>query len=103
VDRDGDGLTAWEEYAYGTSDNRAGDRVELVPGAGWPYEWAVDHAAAADGAAVRVAGSGDLRGWTVPMQLTRRVVLPDGRVRSTWRPAVPPERAFFVPLVPGVP
>ena len=103
VDRDGDGLTAWEEYAYGTSDNRAGDRVELRAGEGWPFEWAVDHAAAADGAAVRVAGSGDLGTWTLPMRLARRVVLLDGRVRSTWRPVTPLERAFFVPLVPGVP
>jgi hypothetical protein len=77
--------------------------VELQAGEEWPFEWAVDHAAAADGAVVRVAGSGDLGTWTLPMRLARRVVLPDGRVRSTWRPVTPPERAFFVPLVPGVP
>jgi len=39
----------------------------------------------------------------VPMQLTRRVVLSDGRVLWTWGPAVPPERAFFLPMGPGVP
>jgi hypothetical protein len=100
ADADGDGRSAWEEFALGTSelvpdaDPVAVPVVSPVPGV------EVDHALNADAAAVRMAGSGNLIDWTMPMSLLGRRVLPDGRVRSLWGPAAPAPRAFFRLRVP---
>jgi hypothetical protein len=100
ADADGDGRSAWEEFALGTSDLRADPDPVAVPVADPLPGVAVDHAANADAAAVRMAGSNNLMDWTLPMVLRQRRALPDGRVRSFWSPAAPEPRAFFRVQIP---
>lgn len=102
ADADGDGLTAFMEYALGLSDAKAdaaaGPEARFNP-AGAFLEVSLDHAAAADAARLRVETSADLSRWgepsAPPLEFHRRETLPDGRHRSVWRLFNAPERLFL--------
>ncbi len=95
ADGDADGLTAWQEWALGTSDAEPGAFALVPPDVTVPGEVSLDHGLGADGAAVSVLASDDLTLWDVPVELVRRQLLPGGRVRSTWRAVGAPDAMFF--------
>ena len=84
ADADSDGLSALVEHALGTSDNvpAAASALTFLPETGL---LTLEHAAAADSAALAIETSSDLSSWS-PETLTfaGRSVLPDGRLRSQW-------------------
>jgi hypothetical protein len=97
ADNDGDGLSAWLEFALGTSDSAAdqGAGAFVFNAANSTLEVTLDHALGADAAAVHPEASTDLTLWNAPLELTRRQLLPDGRLRSTWRAVGDPARLFL--------
>lgn len=87
-DLDGDGIPAFMEFALGTSD--------LIPNTGnFPplpvrnpitglLEVTLEHAPAADIAFPVTEASTDLQLWNYPASLKSRILLPNGRLQSTW-------------------
>jgi hypothetical protein len=98
ADADKDGLSAWAEFALGTSDN--------VPNV-FPMSFGfdalgnpsltIDYANGADAAAPFAEASTDLSAWTIPVHLAYRNLLPNGGIRSIWTVTPPPstDRLFF--------
>lgn len=84
ADLDGDGLNALLEFGLGTSDS-VPNSAPIV--AGFDFLGmlvTIEHAAAADSAALRAEATTDFSLWNSPVQLRSRTLLPDGRVRSVW-------------------
>jgi Lamin Tail Domain len=95
LDLDGDGLDAFLEFGLGTSDTAAGILPLDVGRDGNGVFITLDHANANDAASLRIEASQDLSLWNVPVVLERRSLLPDGRLRSTWRASLTPPALFF--------
>lgn len=87
------------EFALGTSDAVPNPLpVAFISDALGSLSISLDHANGADAAALSARATRDLSLWEVPLELTSRSLLPDGRLRSTWRPVLPPpasDRLFY--------
>jgi Concanavalin A-like lectin/glucanases superfamily/CotH kinase protein/Chitobiase/beta-hexosaminidase C-terminal domain len=94
ADADSDSLTSLMEFALGTSDGIANPLpATLTWDALGRSSISLDHANGADTAALSAQASSDLSLWNVPLELTARSLLPDGRLRSTWRAVLPTKPA----------
>lgn len=88
ADADADGLSGLIEFALGTSDQlRNALPATLTWDAFGRISVSLEHANGADAAVLSPQASTDLSLWNIPLELTARTLLPDGRLRSTWRPA----------------
>jgi hypothetical protein len=91
ADSDNDGLSSLMEFALGTSDAVPNSLpVAFTSDTLGGLSISLDHANGADVAALSAQATQDLSLWEVPLELTSRSLLPDGRLRSTWRPMLPP-------------
>ena len=91
ADSDNDGLSGLMEFALGTSDAVPNSLpVAFTSDTLGGLSISLDHANGADVAALSAQATQDLSLWEVPLELTSRSLLPDGRLRSTWRPMLPP-------------
>ncbi len=99
ADADGDGLNGRMEFALGTSDSLANPVPMAMindPLAG--FSVTLEHANGTDSANPQPVASEELTLWTVPLKLTKRQLLPNGHLLSTWQanPVGPqPDRLFF--------
>jgi CotH kinase protein/Lamin Tail Domain len=87
VDVDKDSLAALLEYALGTDDNAPG--IPAISFGGNPPAFTVEHALAADDAALVAEISGDLLSWRNDAAAIVRIsstLLPSGRMQTTWQP-----------------
>jgi hypothetical protein len=92
-DTDADGLNAATEFALGTSDNVfTGDPLAFSDPI--TRDFSIDHANGADAPMTPLAST-DLSLWNEPVLLTRRTLLPNGKLRSTWRTTAPRDRVFL--------
>ena len=84
------------EWGLGTSDTLWNSAPvsfgeDLLNG----YQFSIEHVPGADTAAPIATASGDLSLWNVPLSLTKRELLPTGKLRSTWRTVQPQDRLFW--------
>jgi hypothetical protein len=105
ADADHDGLTAYMEYALGSSDTIPEPQPLTISSdlsSGFATA-TVTHAVSGESANLRVEASNDLVTWNVPVTLNARQFLANGRLLSTWRATATEGLPLFLRLRAGEP